>query len=262
MRGDVPRVVAQELNQAIRPVLAGLNNIEEVGEHHECVINRAGVGMKLREQRGGLFARQGESHGEAAVPESRVMRADIASNGQVMQEGAEDFFVEPVSIRDGLPVGRGGQVVVEGGELTKAHYFANHPDGRARGAGVAMETQKIFSAAANLGVNLGKSLLMCGSLTVDSGIFVGLWSMRVGENIGPLCPKRDFTALDGVEHENSEEVIEAVDFPEAIELATRGKGVGAGNLEGGAVAIQAKVVRVGESMKGECPVADNKTSGF
>jgi hypothetical protein len=77
-----------------------------------------------------------------------------------------------------------------------------------------------------------------------------------------LCPKRDFTALDGVEHENSEEVIEAVDFPEAIELATRGKGVGAGNLEGGAVAIQAKVVRVGESMKGECPVADNKTSGF
>ena len=108
VRGDVPRMVAQELNQAIRPVLARLNNIEEVGKHYECVVNRAGVGMELCEQRGGLFARQGESHGEAAVPESRVMRADIASNGQVMQEGAEDFFVEPVSIRDGLSVGRGG----------------------------------------------------------------------------------------------------------------------------------------------------------
>ena len=255
-------MVAQELNQAIRPVLARLNNIEEVDEHYECVVNRAGVGMKLCEQRGGLFARQGESHGEAAVPKSRVMRADIASNGQVMQEGAEDFFVEPVSVRDGLSVRRGGQIVVEGGELTKAHYFANHPDGRARSASVAMETQKILGAAANLRDDVGKSLLMCRSLAVDSRIFVGLWSMRVGENIGPLCPKRDFTALDGVEHENSEEVIEAVDFPEVIELATRGKGVGAGNLEGVAVAVQAKVVRVGEPMKGECPVAENKTSGF
>ena len=109
-------MAAQELDQAVRPMLAGLDNIEEIGEDHKCVVDRTGVGMKLCEQRSGLFSGQGEGHGEAAVPESRVMRAGIANNGQVMQEGAEDFFIEPVGIRDGLSVRRGGQIVIEGSD--------------------------------------------------------------------------------------------------------------------------------------------------
>jgi hypothetical protein len=81
--------------------------------------------------------------------------------------------------------------------------------------------------------------------------------MRVGENIGPLGPKRDFTALDRIEHENAEKMIEALNFPQPIEMATPIKGVAAGDLEGVAVAVQSKVVRVGEAMKGKWPVADN-----
>jgi hypothetical protein len=218
--------------------------------------------MELCEQRSGLFAGQGEGHGEAAVPEPRVVGAGVANNGQVVQEGAEDFFVEPVGIRNGLPVRWRGQIVIEGRELAKAHHFANHPNGWSRAASAAMRPQKILGAAANLCVDVGKCLLMCGSITVDGGIFVGLWAMRVGENIGPSCPERDFTALDRVEHENPEEVVESVDFPEAIEVAARGKRVGAGDLEGVAVAVQAKVIRVGKPVKSECAVADNKASGF
>jgi hypothetical protein len=88
-------MVAQQLDQAIRPMLTRLNDIEEACEHHERIVNCAGVGMKLCEQRSGLFARQSESHGEAAVPESRVVRADIANNGQVMQEGAGAVTILP-----------------------------------------------------------------------------------------------------------------------------------------------------------------------
>lgn len=47
-----------------------------------------------------------------------------------------------------------------------------------------------------------------------------------------------------------------------IKLAAKGKGVRVGVQEGVAVAVQAKVVRVGEPMKGKWPIGDNKTPRF
>jgi hypothetical protein len=89
-------------------MLARFDYVEQTYENHEGVVNGAGVGVKMRKEGGWLFSRQGESNGEAAVPEPGVVGADIAHHGEVVEEGAEDFFIEPVGVGDGLPVCRCG----------------------------------------------------------------------------------------------------------------------------------------------------------
>jgi hypothetical protein len=99
-------------------------------------------------------------------------------------------------------------------------------------------------------------------ITMDGSAFAGLRSVLVGEDVGPSGPKRNLTALNRVEHESPEEMIEAENFPQTIKVAAGGEGVGAGGLERVAVAVQAEIIRVGEPMKGQWPVAYRQSPRF
>ena len=112
-------------------MLAWLNLIQKRGENDQCIIDGADIGMKIKMKMCGFLFRQGKGDGKTAIPESGMVGADVAHYGEVVQERAENFLIEPIIVSNDLAVGWGGEIVVEGGELPDTHDFTHHPNGRA-----------------------------------------------------------------------------------------------------------------------------------
>jgi len=155
-----------------------------------------------------------------SIPQSRVVGADVSDDGEVVHEGSKHYFVEGVCICHSLAISGCRKIIVEGGELPKAHDFTNHPYRWTACCSGAMGAEKILSAPSDFGVDLGKGLCVPSSVAMDFDIFIGLRTMSMSYLVSSACAEGDFATLNGVEYEHAQVVIEAIDFPKVLKISS------------------------------------------